>query len=252
MSFQELSYFENQRVQSGGGDYRGYMFGANIDSRQDWAFTNENTDFTFDERKEFYGFKQDYGYNGSMVDFYKKKNEKGYVWVDEVLNDKRYKINKYVNGELYSSMDGFLLVSSKYYFAQAGGGASEPWIPHPRRQSEGIIGKSSLDNLRVRVTEFDKKFDRGVYAKDDPSNKAAISLLKGFSKTFPPTSVLISGSTMATGQDQFTGQNVYGFDRWGTPAIDILFNAPGVPLKLVLFWNLMNNPGVPTPAPPNQ
>ncbi|MGD9992552.1 MAG: RHS repeat domain-containing protein [Salinivirgaceae bacterium] len=31
MSFQELSYFENQRVQSGGGDYRGYMFGANID-----------------------------------------------------------------------------------------------------------------------------------------------------------------------------------------------------------------------------
>ncbi|PKP11544.1 MAG: hypothetical protein CVU09_01565 [Bacteroidetes bacterium HGW-Bacteroidetes-4] len=111
MTYQELGFFEGQARQSGGGDYRGYSFGANSDSRQEWAFTNENTDFTFDERKEYYG------YNGSMVDFYKKKNEKGYVWIDEVLNDKRYKMTKYLNGKFDSSMDGFLVVSSKYYFA---------------------------------------------------------------------------------------------------------------------------------------
>jgi hypothetical protein len=63
-----------------------------------------------------------------MVDFYKKKSEKGYVWIDEVLNDKRYKINKYVNGKFDSSMDGFLLVSSKYYFAAGGGGLTSEQV----------------------------------------------------------------------------------------------------------------------------
>ncbi|MGD9992549.1 MAG: RHS repeat domain-containing protein [Salinivirgaceae bacterium] len=43
MSFQELSYFENQRVQSGGGDYRRYMFGANIDVQDSEGFIMWNS-----------------------------------------------------------------------------------------------------------------------------------------------------------------------------------------------------------------
>ncbi|MGD9992547.1 MAG: RHS repeat-associated core domain-containing protein [Salinivirgaceae bacterium] len=130
MSFQELSYFENQRVQSGGGDYRGYMFGANIDwinpngamesAYFGWAnlYYNGVTNTSFED---FVNSNGNYKLNGSGVEhfsgngaladakFYLKTGIKASVGVGEAQPDygdwTNYNSSGYAN-EYFASNEG--------------------------------------------------------------------------------------------------------------------------------------------------
>ncbi|MGD9992543.1 MAG: hypothetical protein AB7S69_04520 [Salinivirgaceae bacterium] len=128
MSFQELSYFENQRVQSGGGDYRGYMFGANIDVPDSDGFIMWNSWI-------------DSGVSG-LVNFtdYQSGIENGVSFKSYDSGDKDYVVAKYsalanngLQGEWIPLMSTDPLEKGYTFLlngvaANSGGGKSEPWL----------------------------------------------------------------------------------------------------------------------------
>lgn len=57
----------------------------------------------------------------------------------------------------------------------------------------------------------------------------------------PITNIMINLNTIKSGKNQFNGKKLQNFDRYGIPTINIFMNAPGIPLSINIFFNIVDN-----------
>ena len=102
----------------------------------------------------------------------------------------------------------------------ANGGDDPSLILGPR----GVDWGSSLKNVGHWVKELDYRIEGHTYSNNDPSNRAAASVLNIVSQILPSSSIMLNANSLISGEDPINGRELDNWDRWGDPSIGILIS----------------------------